>query len=711
MTARPTISKNTATPPFLLLAALVFWGSLSGLLLFGAIMGVLLESSRFVKVRFDLSAEDFRRLWNFCGLLGLSLLLYTFTTNEEGGGVGNFFHGAAGRTAVLSGAHAVAVIPRWLPMLLFLLVAAQNFSERGCIPLAEVSIFFRWFQRGAAGAKTNWDMNVSYPYFMVCVFSAGIHANEGKLTYFWGQGVLLAWGLWPFRARRFSLLAWGGAFLLAVILAYLSTRGIGQLANQAENYNAKWMARLMRQRTDASQAMTAIGQIGELKLSSTIVIRLETPDGASPPAYLHEATYRRYDLRQTWRAGGSQSDFLDVRPETNEGSTYDLLPDKTAKSTVNIACYLNGWDQEIHVPEGLLPLPAGCSQLENVPGSVVRIRTNKTGAVLAAGPGLIIFDARYGAPTTIDSPLDTNWDCQVPPDEEPALKQSITEMKISGSSDEQQKELAVAQFFSSKFTYSTWLGPDKTAHTNETPLGRFLLQTRSGHCEYFATATVLLLRELRIPARYAVGYYVHEGSGDNHYVVRDRDAHAWCLVWNQKKQAWQDFDTTPGSWVATEAKRASAMQSVSDFFSWLQFQFAKLRSGQTHLRNYVLWAVVPAMSFLLYQIIFRRGRKRRARNADSKKPAAILWPGLDSEFYQLESRLAARGVPRQPGEALSDWLERLLTQKALADLRAPLQELLQLHYRHRFDPNGLGADERKVLAQKVRALLQSLAEK
>jgi hypothetical protein len=40
-----------------------------------------------------------------------------------------------------------------------------------------------------------------------------------------------------------------------------------------------------------------------------------------------------------------------------------------------------------------------------------------------------------------------------------------------------------------------------------------------------------------------------------------------------------------------------------------------------------------------------------------------------------------------------------------------LQELLQLHYRHRFDPAGLDAGERKLLAQKARAALQSLAQK
>ena len=47
-------------------------------------------------------------------------------------------------------------------------------------------------------------------------------------------------------------------------------------------------------------------------------------------------------------------------------------------------------------------------------------------------------------------------------------------------------------------------------------------------CEYFATATVLVLRRLEIPARYATGFSVHEPSGDG-YVVRYSDAHARTL--------------------------------------------------------------------------------------------------------------------------------------------------------------------------------------
>ena len=234
------------------------------------------------------------------------------------------------------------------------------------------------------------------------------------------------------------------------------------------------------------------------------------------------------------------------------------------------------------------------------------------------------------------------------------------------------------------------------------------MQSRSGHCEYFATATVLLLRELGIPARYAVGYAVNESSGRG-YVVRERDAHAWCLVWNAPTQIWEDFDTTPASWVAEENKRAPAMQWFSDFWSWVRFQIAKLRWGQANLRQYILWALMPVLALLLYQIIFRRGRGRGPQSKTGNSAAAIFWPGLDSEFYLLERKLAARGVPRQPGEPLSDWLARTLADPALADLRQPLQELLRRHYCHRFDPRGLSAPEREALARESKICLETLS--
>jgi hypothetical protein len=249
---------------------------------------------------------------------------------------------------------------------------------------------------------------------------------------------------------------------------------------------------------------------------------------------------------------------------------------------------------------------------------------------------------------------------------------------------------------------------DKRATAGVSPLTRFLLTSRSGHCEYFATATVLLLRDLGIPARYAVGYFVHEASGAG-YVVRERDSHAWCLAWNQRTGAWEDFDTTPGSWVAIEGRSDSILDNFSDLRSWLEFQFEKLRGGEVNLRKYVLWTIAPVMAVLLYYILFkRRGRLLSDKPAALKRP--VLWPGLDSAFYRLEHALAARGLPRQPPEALADWLERVLEEPALASLRAPLREILHLHYRYRFDPAGLDEAGRGALIRNANILLEALAK-
>ncbi|MEJ0088797.1 MAG: transglutaminase domain-containing protein [Limisphaerales bacterium] len=693
------------TPPLLLLATLLFWGWQSGFLIFGAIMGVILESARLIRLRWDLTADDFRRIWNFCVLLALALIIYTFSTN----GAGGFTNSSVAEATRNLGASATIFL-RWLPMTLFLFIAAQTFNERESIPLAAISFFARRAQQLNATPERHVD--ISYPYFMLCLFSAGVHVNEGTHSYFWGQAALIAWALWPLRSRRFGPMAWVGVLAAGILLGLSGQHGLGELQRLINGYNAQWMASMMRHRTDVSQSMTALGQIGKIKLSPQIVIRLETKNGSAPPGYLREASYRNYHpQKQTWYSGGSRNDFADISHAAGNEASWILLPGKTNTSAVNIACYLEGWSQDLSVPEGLLSLPTGSGRLENVPLDVASIKTNSTGAMLASGPGLMIFDALYGPGATIDSPPDNSTnhlDMIVPTNEAPALEKIISELNISGASEE-QKLMAMQQFFAEKFSYSLWLGPDKVARTNETALSRFLLQSRSGHCEYFATATVLLLRELGIPARYAVGYAVHEPSSHG-YVVRERDAHAWCLVWNEQAQAWEDFDTTPASWVATENSRASATQWLSDGWSWIKFQIAKFRWGQTSLRKYLLWALVPVLTFLLYRIIFRRKRKRRTKLKTSSSGEVTAWPGLDSEFFALERRLAARGMPRLPSEPMVGWLKRALSDPALADLRNPLKELLRLHYAYRFDPHGISVEQRKALALKTRICLDAMSQ-
>jgi hypothetical protein len=231
-----------------------------------------------------------------------------------------------------------------------------------------------------------------------------------------------------------------------------------------------------------------------------------------------------------------------------------------------------------------------------------------------------------------------------------------------------------------------------------------LLNTRKGHCEYFATAATLLLREAGIPSRYAVGYAVHEASGQK-FMVRQRDAHAWCLVWDPAANAWTDFDPTPASWIQAEAARASRLELLSDLWWRISFEFSRLRWGQTHLRQYLLWSLIPVLLVLLYRIIFSRRHRQQAKSGEA---AALDWPGLDSEFYRVEKVLTERGVPRNASEPLSEWLQRAVNATSIADVRDNLQSLLQLHYRYRFDPNGLSQQERQRLHYETQECLMSL---
>jgi len=149
MTADPTHSETRVlkAPPLLLGAVLLFWGWQSGLPSIGAGMGIILEIAWLFKVRWDFSDTDFRRLLTFCTLFAFAAMLYVFTANQEAGGG---FQGSAatvGRVMEMSSLRTSTRFFQWLPMFLFLFVAAQTYCTREKIPLTAISIISRWRSR------------------------------------------------------------------------------------------------------------------------------------------------------------------------------------------------------------------------------------------------------------------------------------------------------------------------------------------------------------------------------------------------------------------------------------------------------------------------------------------------------------------------------------------------------------------------------------
>jgi len=84
------------------------------------------------------------------------------------------------------------------------------------------------------------------------------------------------------------------------------------------------------------------------------------------------------------------------------------------------------------------------------------------------------------------------------------------------------------------------------APVNRDPIEWMLFDQKQGFCNYYATAEVLMLRSLGIPARLAVGYAQGEpetAEGRLAYVVRLRDAHAWPEVFFPDI-GWVEFEPT-----------------------------------------------------------------------------------------------------------------------------------------------------------------------
>jgi transglutaminase-like putative cysteine protease len=115
----------------------------------------------------------------------------------------------------------------------------------------------------------------------------------------------------------------------------------------------------------------------------------------------------------------------------------------------------------------------------------------------------------------------------------------------------------------------TWLERTKAYSLNATHdrdadvATQFVLEMAAGYCQYFATAMVAMLRTQGIPARYVTGYSPGEPVGDDEYVVRGRNAHAWVEVY-VTEVGWVTFDPTPAEGRVAAGRDARSLATLGD---------------------------------------------------------------------------------------------------------------------------------------------------
>ena len=104
----------------------------------------------------------------------------------------------------------------------------------------------------------------------------------------------------------------------------------------------------------------------------------------------------------------------------------------------------------------------------------------------------------------------------------------------------------VAKFFHENFTYKLGVRLNKNKDLVYSFLDAQDNPDREGHCEYFATATVMMLRSQDIPARYVTGFYCQEQHPNGQYYLgRSKDLHAWVEFYDRTTESWYLLEPTP----------------------------------------------------------------------------------------------------------------------------------------------------------------------
>lgn len=295
------------------------------------------------------------------------------------------------------------------------------------------------------------------------------------------------------------------------------------------------------------------------------------------------------------------------------------------------------------------------------------------------------------------------------------------------------------------------------------PIVRFLdLKTskgeRYGHCEYFASAMVVLLRCFGIPARVCAGFHASSPDESGVFHVTFASAHAWVEAW-LPGFGWLTFDPTPAAEgggtsqptplqpepdtqapppVAEKAVQATQESAAGEGSDWFQEFDSQRQSEWAHalagfFDDTVQWATgvlamltawmpgfLPQSPWLRALLLiappllaglhlgWRKRRKRKQVEevlGESAKDARRRERGL---YAQLLLLLARYGHHKQATETPMEFAMRVAGRGG--DLHAALPQLTSLYYGFRFGSRATMVDEFKAALSRYASTLKASAQ-
>jgi transglutaminase-like putative cysteine protease len=286
-----------------------------------------------------------------------------------------------------------------------------------------------------------------------------------------------------------------------------------------------------------------------------------------------------------------------------------------------------------------------------------------------------------------------------------ALADSLT----AGLDNRYDQAMAIQSFLHT-FGYTR----DLPATAAETSIEHFLFERREGHCEYFSTAMVVLLRSVGIHARNVNGFLGGQWSQFGDYlVVTQNEAHSWVEVWFPG-YGWVTFDPTPPGGGTTEVVTSwfwpgriffdglqhrwnkwvldysveSQLGIFSELFAERQLEAGEGSGSATDPRSWWPAAVGVVVLLLLLGIDWTRRERKRSH------PTAAI-------YLELRSACAKAGLAVAPGVTPLALVQRVRRERGAA--AGPAERVVDLYLRARYGGEDLGKWELREMREALGA--------
>ncbi len=252
--------------------------------------------------------------------------------------------------------------------------------------------------------------------------------------------------------------------------------------------------------------------------------------------------------------------------------------------------------------------------------------------------------------------------------------------------------------------YSYTLAPGLYGVNDERgAVDEFWLDRKQGFCEHFASAFVVVMRALDVPARVVTGYQGMDAApADGYYIVRQSHAHAWAEYW-QAGVGWVRADPTasvapdrinrgaqltPPQGFVSGALRNVSPQLLNGLRSsweqvnnrWNQWVLSYARGQQLELLKQLGfdapdWRDLAVLLASSLSLLALAGAAWAWRDRQRMPPwprlmkrwrQALAQLGLATAPHEAPRTLAMRARqhwPNEPGEAMAQLLERADNQR------------------------------------------------